>query len=265
MRKKILIIGHERSGTHFLTNTIAQCFDYDHDTINLVHTQGVDWNNSEASRNWMRQFRGQFVRRIFKSHHSYPFIAPLLSELSEEFIVFYVQRDGRDVMTSFWTYLNRIPGRGWGPRESTVGHFMRAISTGRFTQFQATRRPITMLERWVEHVEGWSKKSPRIHRVSYETLHADHDNVIDRISEAVEQTPVARVRPTLDAPSSLPWKGSVGTWREFFTDADVRYFNRTAGMGPVGRMLPRPVTRFAGNVIEQLLYANDQVRQSNQD
>ena len=129
MRKKVLIIGHERSGTHFLTNTIAQCFDYDHDTINLVHTQGVDWRNPQAFENWTAQFRGRFVPKIFKSHHAYAFVAPLLDELSAEFAIFYVQRDGRDVMTSFWTYLNRIPGRGWGPQKSTVGQFMRATSS----------------------------------------------------------------------------------------------------------------------------------------
>jgi hypothetical protein len=226
MRKKILVISHERSGTHFLINTIAQCFEYLPNQIDLVNTSQLTLNNPEAIRRCMRQYRGCFVANVFKSHHAYPFFAPLLPELLEEFIVFYIQRDGRDVMTSFWTYLNRLPAAGWGPKVPAVGEFMRATSTGRFTQFQATRRPITMLQRWVEHVEGWNRANLPIHRVSYEALHTQYDNVVNTISEIIGQPPVRMIRPTLDSPSSLPWRGRVGTWKEFFTEADEEYFAR---------------------------------------
>ena len=254
-RKKVLVVSHERSGTHFLINAIAQCFGYEHEPIPLVHTQGVDWRDPQAFRNWLAQYQGRFVPTVFKSHHAYPFFAPLLNELQSEFAVFYVQRDGRDVMTSFWTYCNRIPGRGWGPRCPTVGSFMRAASTGRFTQFQFESHPnTTMLERWVDHVEGWNRGGLPIHRVTYEALQSDYDSVVDTIAKALDQPPIARTRPGIDAPSSLPWKGKVGTWREYFTAADERYFERTARRGPFGRMLPRRITRLAGRLQERMFY-----------
>jgi hypothetical protein len=255
MRKKVLVVGHESSGTHFLINTIAQCFGYEQEPISLVHTQGVDWRDPQAFRNWIAQYRGRFVPHVFKSHHAYPFFAPLLNELGSEFAVFYIQRDGRDVMTSFWTYLNRIPGRGWGPKCATVGSFMRAPSTGGFTQFQFEPDPATtMLERWVDHIEGWNGTRLPIHRVTYEWLQTDYESVLDTIAEAIHEHPIVRTRPTMDAPSSLPWKGRIGTWQEYFTEADEGYFRRTASRGPMGRVLPRRIRRVAGRLRERLFY-----------
>ncbi|MDB4307991.1 sulfotransferase domain-containing protein [Gammaproteobacteria bacterium] len=225
MRKKILVISHERSGTHFLINTIAQCFDYLPQQIDLDNSQGIDWSNPAMTSNWMRQFQGRFVANIFKSHHACPILAPLLPELIDEYTIFYIQRDGRDVMTSFWIYLNRL-APGWGPRTRTVGEFMRATAAGGITQYQTSQHEITMLQRWVEHVEGWNLLDIPIHYVSYEDLHTSYDDMLERIAGILEQQVVSSVRPTLESPSSLPWKGTIGAWKELFTEEDRWYFEQ---------------------------------------
>jgi len=224
MRKKILVVSHERSGTHFLMNTITRCFGELLGWIDLDDKHGVNWRDPEMARAWLAQFKGQFVPALFKSHHALPLLAPVIGQELDEYIVFYVQRDGRDVMTSFWIYLNRLVD-DWGPKTATVGEFMRAPSRGVITQYQSDER-ITMLQRWVDHVAGWNRADFLVHRVSYESLHAQHDAVVDRIAAILEQPPVTRARPGLDAPSILPWRGKVGTWREFFTAADSDYFER---------------------------------------
>jgi hypothetical protein len=254
MRKNIVVISHERSGTHFLINTIAQCFGYDPNAISLDHTKNIDWRDQDAFQNWMMQYQNRFVPNVFKSHHAYPFFAPLLDQLQTDFALFYVQRDGRDVMTSFWTFLNRLPAslNGWGPRSSTVGSFMRATSTGRVTQYQFNSDPVTMLERWVNQVHGWNRNGLPIHRISYESLHNDHDGIVEMIAQAIGQRPLARARPALNAPSILPWKGKVGTWKEYFTEADEEYFCQTVNRGPTGRTLPRKITRLARKMYKSL-------------
>jgi hypothetical protein len=225
MRKKILVISHERSGTHFLINTIAQCFNYLPQQIDLDNSQNINWGNPDIAKNWMQQFQGRFVAKIFKSHHANPVLSHLLPELQNEYQVFYIKRDGRDVMTSFWIYLNRL-APGWGPRTRTIGEFMRATAAGGITQYQATQKHVTMLQRWVAHVEGWNQCRLPIHHVTYEDLHLHHDDVIERIAEILEQPVVSKSRPTLDAPSSLPWKGTIGAWKEFFTEPDISYFEQ---------------------------------------
>ena len=226
MRKKILVISHERSGTHFLINTIAQNFDYLPQQIDLDNSQNIDWHNPAMASKWMRQFQGRFVANIFKSHHSYPYLAPLLPDLLDEFRIFYIQRDGRDVMTSFWFYLNRL-APGWGPRTHTVGEFMRSTAAGGITQYQTKQQHMTMLQRWVEHVEGWTQLDLPIHYVTYEDLHTHYDNMLERIAGILEQPVISSARPTLESPSSLPWKGTIGTWKEFFTKTDREYFEQS--------------------------------------
>ena len=233
MRKKILVVSHERSGTHFLINTIAQSFNYDPQQIDIVNRQAiVRWDDRESGMQWLQGYRGRFVPNVFKSHHAYSLLAPYLSELLGEFTIFYIQRDGRDVMTSFWTYLHKVRP-GWGPTTATVGEFMRATSIGASTQFQATRRRRTMLRRWVEHVEGWNanRQGLPVKYFAYEALHEQHGQVIDRLADILEEAPVSRDRPGLQSNSVLPWRGEIGTWREFFTEADITYFGRhTKGM-----------------------------------
>ena len=128
-------------------------------------------------------------------------------------------------MTSFWIYLNRL-APGWGPRTRTIGEFMRATAVGGISQYQADQQHITMLQRWVAHVAGWNQPELPIHYVSYEELHTCHDDVLERIAGILEQPAVSKSRPTLDAPSSLPWKGAIGAWKEFFTAADREYFEK---------------------------------------
>lgn len=228
MNKKILVISHERSGTHFLINTIAQCFGYSPEQIDMDNSQNINWSDPDMVRHWFRQFHGREISRLFKSHHASPFLASLLPELQDEFHVFYIQRDGRDVMTSFWIYLNRL-APGWGPRCQTIGEFMRATASGGITQYQPTPASMTMLERWVSHVEGWNNPAMPVHRIRYEDLHAHYDEVRDSIAGILEQPASSTARPTLDSPSSLPWKGQTGSWKEFFTASDIEYFESHAG------------------------------------
>jgi len=72
MRKKVLVLSHERSGTHFLINTIAQCFNYLPQQIDLDNSQNINWGNPEMASKWMQQFQGRFVANIFN-------VAPCLS------------------------------------------------------------------------------------------------------------------------------------------------------------------------------------------
>jgi len=228
MRKKVLVISHERSGTHFLINTIAECFGYSSMQIDLDSTQGFDWRNPEVAHAWLQQFKGRFIPNIFKSHHACPLLVPALTGLHDEFEIFYIRRDGRDVMTSFWVYLNRL-AHGWGPQTRTVGEFMKTIASGGITQYQATPDEISMLQRWSVHVSGWTNTDLPVHQISYESLHTRFDELLAQLSGIFGHPACSATRPTLESPSSLPWRGNIGTWKEFFTKDDIDYFEQHAG------------------------------------
>jgi hypothetical protein len=160
--------------------------------------------------------------RVFKAHHSWPALNYYLSGILSEFHVLYIIRDGRDVMTSFWRYLNSL-APGWGPRCSSVGEFMKSTPCGGILQYQHNKSP-TMLQRWIEYTESWEQARNKVNYFSYEKLHSDFDATVVRISGLLEQKPVNIRRPGMDSPSSLPWRGVIGNWRNYFTDADLEYF-----------------------------------------
>lgn len=228
MRKKVLVISHERSGTHFLINALASNFGYLPDQIDVDGRQHVNWGDATEVARWWDQFRGVPVRNIFKSHHDLSFFLPILDLLADEYCIFYVYRDGRDTLTSFWRYLNQLKP-GWGPRTATVGDFLRAYPSGGIVQYQSVYH-LTILDRWIAHVAGWHGMASRVCVVSYENLNQQFDGTMTHLAQHLGETPAQSfVRPGLDAPSSLPWQGKTGTWKEYFTQEDIAYFASKAG------------------------------------
>ena len=221
-KNKILVASHERSGTHFLINAIAANFGYDTAQIDLDLSTGFSLKDPEVAYVSLAQHRGRRVQRIFKSHHGYPLLRQLAQDLLEEFHLLYIIRDGRDVMTSFWRYLNSL-APGWGPRTESIGDFMRATPAGGILQYQHRRSP-TMLQRWIDNTASWGAADLPVTIITYEELYRDFNAVIARIACILGKTPAIVERPGLDAPSSLPWKGIIGNWRGYFTDEDIVYF-----------------------------------------
>jgi len=222
---KVLVISHERSGTHFLINSIARNFGYLENMIDLDYG-GIEWSDPNQLMQWLRQYHDIPVPNIFKSHHPCEFLAPVWPYLSRQFRVFYLYRDGRDVMTSFWKFLGRIPARyNEGPITGTVGEFIRARPAGQICRYQITRSA-TMLERWVHHTNSWIDAAPPgLQFVCYEDLNRDFEHTVTTLLEEAMQIRAGPLtRPDMSAPSALPWKGKTGNYRDYFAPGDRNYF-----------------------------------------
>ncbi len=152
---------------------------------------------------------------VLKSHHSVEMFQGRLTRLSDSIHIFYVYRDGRDVMTSFWRFANDGGGIDEGPRRDSVGAFMSAPPSGRTLLFQ-TRPPADMLDRWINHVTHWLDESERpngiVTAVRYEDLIEDFDNTLDVIAEALGAAAFHRAKPSLRLASVAPWRGWSGNW-----------------------------------------------------
>ena len=226
IKKKIIVFSHERSGTHFLINSIALNFGYASSQIDIDKAQGVNWADFATGKQWFERFRGIPVSNIFKSHHDARFFVPLMDLLTDEYQIFYIYRDGRDVMTSFWHYLNQL-APGWGPQTETVGQFLRARPFGGILQYQL-QEVETMLDRWVVHADSWYNTRSKVHFVCYDDLHNKFEDAMKVISNVLDQPLINLHRPGLDSPSSLPWRGKTGNWEQFFTEEDILYFEQHA-------------------------------------
>jgi hypothetical protein len=95
-RKKALVVSHERSGTHFLMNTLAANFGYvARPWLNFDFELGLNFHAPSALRAFFGGLHGRPVLNVVKSHHAAGFYAEILGDLLEQFHVFYVVRDPR--------------------------------------------------------------------------------------------------------------------------------------------------------------------------
>jgi hypothetical protein len=225
--KKILVVSHERAGTHFLVNSIALNFGFNANQIDLARSEGFDPCQPDQARIWLARYQGRCVSNIFKSHHDTTLLLPTLTPYLDEFQVFYIYRDGRDVLTSFWRYLNRLKS-GWGPQVPTPGDFIRAAPTGGLLQYQANSCE-NMLARWIRHVSDWLDADIAVHFVSYELLHQQFEATLSDIGQVLQKQPSGYIRPGIDSPASLPWRGEIGSWRTCWTGDDEVMFEDHAG------------------------------------
>lgn len=230
--RKALIISHERSGTHFLLNTLILNFGYHPKRIDLDYPLGLNFHSPRALARFFRQFRGRPISNIFKSHHSFGFFEPILDSLLDEFHVFYVYRDPRDVMTSFWRFLSTLR---WdeGPKTPDVGSFMRSPPSGAMLRYQK-RQIATCLERWEAHVRPWlaagrGRESAPLTFVRYEDLHLSFERTVRELAVRLGRPCEGPVRPDPRIGVVGPWRGEVGSHREFFTREDETWLAEALG------------------------------------
>lgn len=228
------MISHERSGTHFLINTIANNYGLKQRPrdIYLTRDRMVD---PESLPEHLVQVEKELVSiaarepgECLKTHLPHQLLGPLVPTLSRLFTVFYMVRDGRGVMNSFRRYLLKTP---WPdvPKCETIGEFLQAKPEGAAVVHYHHRDFENFIERWVDHVEGWMGVEG-VTLVRYEDLSQDFDGTFQGvIVPATGIDKVNPVRPSMNDLSVLPWKGVVGAWRETFSDEDLVRFESIAG------------------------------------
>ena len=232
---KIMVVSHERSGTHFLMNSLAKCFGYiSRPWVNFDSTTlNINFFAAGDVLGYFEQFRGQSVANIVKSHHEYGFFAHSMAALVRDFHVFYVCRDPRDTMVSYWKFLNQIHWHE-GPKVGSCKEFIRAEPAGQMLRYQYGQQR-SMLHRWRAHVDGWTMGAAarfrdRVSCVRFNDLLNKYDCVIRDIAAVLGETPISFERPKPEATNSiLPNAGRTGGYREYFDADDMQYFRDVAG------------------------------------
>ncbi len=153
---KVLIVSHERSGTHFMMNSLALNFGYvSNPWVNLDYELGVNFHSAIAFESLMSHFKGQWVANLFKTHHEFGFFADWILKFKDEFKIIYMVREASAVLRSYQRFLQSTP---WyeGPKLAVASEFIRAHPVGSLTRLQYQYAQ-TMTHRWCNHVQGWLK------------------------------------------------------------------------------------------------------------
>lgn len=232
-KKKVLVVSHERSGTHFLMNTLDRNFEYVAvPWLNFDFELGLNFHSAENIMQFFKKLHDRPVLNVVKSHHPFSFFAKLIAYLAQQFHIFYIYRDPRDVMISFQRLINHFR---WdeGPRTSSVGDFMRAQPRGGVLRYQKEQTP-SMLHRWKDHVEAWHNYSiatngRKVHLVRFEDLSERFEETVHRIGSIIGEPVRQVVRPSPGENVIYKGRGNIGDHRELFKPEDYDYVREVAG------------------------------------
>lgn len=230
------VISHERSGTHFLINTLTRntyirpgrgrigahqdvgqwTGPYDDPTDRFNH---ID----DFFSNWPARIDGP---TIVKSHCD----RDLFSLRYRQAPVLYVLRDPRDTLVSFYHYLNHPKFYEFNPhlgnhRCSSFSEFLRRPVTPMLQYgFSLHGEFSNVAERWARHVAGWFQ-APGSLVVRYEDLLTDYDAVLQRVASFLGLRLRLRRSPVglHEGLSHLPRKGVMGDWATLFSKADEEF------------------------------------------
>ena len=228
-----IVVSHERSGTHFLMNTLALNFGYlVKPWVDLDFNLAGNFHYPKALALFFTKLHAKKALNMVKSHHQAGFLTPFMEQLVDKYFVFYAYRDPRDVMVSYWRYIRRVP---WdeGPNTETVGEFMRAAPRGAMLRYQKMQIP-TILERWKVHVEEWAacaRAGPRtgVTLVRYEDLNRNFEETVAALAERIGRPCPEPKRPDREVNVVLPGAGSVGGHRDVFAPEDHAFVRAAVG------------------------------------
>lgn len=201
-RPAALVVSHERSGTHFLMNSLASCYGYvSRPWVNLDPYESslkIQYLSPRGVRDDLLALAAQRMANVVKSHYPVEFFHTELAALTQGYVIFVACRDPVGVMLSCWRYMHRMFRQG--PKTPDPLAFARAEPCGWLMRYQLRQYP-SMLRRWAAHVESWldaARVLPRIVVVRYEDLDAKYEATVRGFEGVLERPPHALVRPASD-------------------------------------------------------------------
>ncbi len=247
--RPIVVASHPRSGTHLLLDTLRRQFEacqswkwpgerLDRLYCNVDEVPGDMLLDERTARRVLRRTARPLVKthswpgyqRGFLDSHEGGLRPEWVRWLNDHATVFYIYRDGRDVLCSYQLFRQSFDPDTRG----SIGAFLRGTEDG-------TNR----VRRWANHVQAW-RRHPNAHLIRFEALLDDPAPVIRRIGDVIGEPPVLK-EPLLPDPFSSIWEsrlarlfgvrpestaiinGESQNWENAFTAEDCAFFHEQAG------------------------------------
>ena len=166
--KLLIVCSHERSGTHFLMNSISNNSNYtvkpflNFDTMPLGDI--VNFYKKKSVQQFLIKFSDINIKdkkyclsSIVKTHHDSSFFENLFGNQNVSFL--YIYRNPLDTLISFWRFMHNWEWNE-GPKENNPLKFVQSTPEGQMMRYQKTTYN-TILDRWANHVSEWYKASKK--------------------------------------------------------------------------------------------------------
>ena len=186
----LMVCSHERSGTHFMMNSISECTEYTVNPflnfdyiplgsfVNFFSKESINkflFSLQDISKN---EYSAHCVNSIIKSH----FPLSLLDHNKNLCRVIYIYRNPDEVFISYWKFLHRW---NWfeGPKLSSPLEFIKSNPKGQSQRYQIENYT-NYFVRWASHIidaKKAARNSSNIVLVNYSELKNNFQETIEYI------------------------------------------------------------------------------------
>lgn len=188
--RQVVVHSHERSGTHFLMNTLADNFGYQsHPWIDLNLTVNP-WTPFYVAKEFEKITMRNTPNIIVKSHYEGTFFKEFNEKIFKYFTFLYIYRDSNDALESCRGHFKNLR---WNeaPKKDDMQDFMKAEPSGGCLRYQYKQYP-TMSERYKGHLDSWFDGFPEDIRkyiiyVKFEDLRDNFESTVKEIESQLDR------------------------------------------------------------------------------
>lgn len=239
--KNTLVVTHERSGTHLVINIINYENYGNFKPIGKLPKFEKKYNLETYIEyaNLSLLYESYQPKLIFKSHHQIDFFKNNLKELFNKYYVIYVKRDIKDVLISYYKFLNAkgkdsngksIPIKGFPEFKDWI--FMKPCDVGykyfeKYPDPHIYNEPDTYIDRYMNHYSGWMEYKENLLLINYEDIINNFIEVKYKLEKFLNKE-VSDILPDIKNkkfPNFAPNKGIVGYHKEFMDNDLIEKIN----------------------------------------
>lgn len=231
--KSIIVITHERSGTHLLINCIN--YDIKGNFLTIGYTNNKkDFNLKSYKHITYRDIMSSayIPNSVNKSHHQVEFMNDYLDFLFSKYKVIYVKRDVKDVLNSYYKFMPRPDQMPDFPKiEEWI--FCKPDDIGRkffnpyFPDPHIITEPENYVHRWLLHTNGWLKHKNHMLVVNYEDMLVDYSTQKQIIEDYIGKKIADKIPDVHDKsfPNFGPVKGIIGGHKQIMSENIIDKIN----------------------------------------
>lgn len=247
LNKKTFVASFQRSGTHFLINTLASNFENIEDGwVDVVHSPKNCWVSGLNRRNLREKIREQLLERYFphptrkclKTHYQAYFFERHMAEILEKYNILYMTRDPRDVLVACFHYYNRTRFERF-IQEPNFSSFIRKslwdVRSETSPLSYSYVKPCNIVDKLNKHILSWlSHKDRGVTFVRFSEL----KNQLIETLRGIERRTALKLKPTIvevsisdrryrpDYHDGAVPRGQVGMWKDYFSAEDLAFVDQ---------------------------------------